>query len=109
MGVKPAFPPSLVVQVKALACELPHTLGLPLSHSRLEAGELSDNDLRDQAARAIRGRAATLFGAGYGTSTIECHMAELDRQKLQPLLEEIADMVSPETRGQADETGFSLV
>src|SRR5215471_6705447 len=30
-GVKPAFPPSLVVQVKALACELPHTFGLPLS------------------------------------------------------------------------------
>src|ERR1700693_4958287 len=27
-GVRPAFPPSLVVQVKALACELPYTLGL---------------------------------------------------------------------------------
>lgn len=27
----PVFPPSLVVQVKALACELPHRLGLPLS------------------------------------------------------------------------------
>ena len=25
------FPPSVVVQVKALACELPHRLGLPLS------------------------------------------------------------------------------
>ena len=31
MGVRPAFPPSLVVQVKALACELPHRKGLPLS------------------------------------------------------------------------------
>jgi hypothetical protein len=30
-GVRPAFPPSLVVQVKALACELPHRQGLPLS------------------------------------------------------------------------------
>src|SRR5713226_8490444 len=30
-GVRPAFPPSLVVQVKALACELPHRKGLPLS------------------------------------------------------------------------------
>src|SRR5215472_3792672 len=30
-GVRPAFPPSLVVQVKALACELPHRTGLPLS------------------------------------------------------------------------------
>jgi len=30
-GVRPAFPPSLVVQIKALACELPHRKGLPLS------------------------------------------------------------------------------
>jgi len=30
-GVPPSFPPSVVVQVKALACELPHRLALPLS------------------------------------------------------------------------------
>jgi len=30
-GARPAFPPSLVVPVKALACELPHRKGLPLS------------------------------------------------------------------------------
>src|SRR6266545_6088951 len=30
-GVQPGFPPSLVVQVKALACELPQRLGMPLS------------------------------------------------------------------------------
>ena len=35
-GVKPAFPPSLVVQVNALACELPHRLGLPLSRLSIE-------------------------------------------------------------------------
>ena len=35
-GAKPAFPPSLVVQVKALACELPHRLGLPLSRLSIE-------------------------------------------------------------------------
>src|ERR1044071_6657477 len=35
-GVKPAFPPSLVVQVKALACELRHRPGLPLSRLSLE-------------------------------------------------------------------------
>jgi hypothetical protein len=34
----PAFPPSLVVQVKALACELPHRIGLPLS--RLSIAEI---------------------------------------------------------------------
>src|SRR5437870_5038586 len=37
-GARPAFPPSLVVQVKALACELPHRLGLPLS--RLSIAEI---------------------------------------------------------------------
>jgi transposase len=35
-GVKPAFPPSLVVQVKALACELPVKVGLPLSRLSIE-------------------------------------------------------------------------
>jgi hypothetical protein len=35
-GVKPAFPAGLVVQVKALACELPHRLGLPLSRLSIE-------------------------------------------------------------------------
>ena len=37
-GAPTRFPPSLVVQVKALACELPHRLGLPLS--RLSIGEI---------------------------------------------------------------------
>jgi hypothetical protein len=30
-GALPGFPPSLIVQVKALACELPQRLGMPLS------------------------------------------------------------------------------
>lgn len=34
-GVQPSFPPSVVVAVKALACELPHTLGLPLARFSL--------------------------------------------------------------------------
>ena len=35
-GRKARFSPSLVVQVKALACELPHRLGLPLSRLSIE-------------------------------------------------------------------------
>ena len=31
LGVRPFFPPEIVVQVKALACELPTDTGLPLS------------------------------------------------------------------------------
>src|SRR5215469_87357 len=41
-GVPPFFPPSIIVQVKALACELPHRLGLPLSR-------LSLADIRQEA------------------------------------------------------------
>jgi len=41
-GVLLSFPPSVVVQVKALACELPHRLGLPLSR-------LSLADIRQEA------------------------------------------------------------
>jgi len=36
VGARPAFPPGLVVQVKALAGELPHRLGLPLSRFSVE-------------------------------------------------------------------------
>src|SRR5437868_15495485 len=35
-GRNAAFPPSLVVQVKVLACELHHSLGLPLSRLSIE-------------------------------------------------------------------------
>ena len=35
-GRQARFPPNLVVQVKALACELPHSLGLPLSRLSVE-------------------------------------------------------------------------
>ena len=38
VGVQPTFPPSVVVAVKALACELPHEHGLPLS--RLSVPEI---------------------------------------------------------------------
>jgi hypothetical protein len=53
-GVKPAFPPSLVVQVKALACELPHRLGLPLSR-------LSIQEIRQQVIS--QGLVAEISGA----------------------------------------------
>jgi len=56
-GVKPAFPPSLVVQVKALACELPHRLGLPLS--RLSIEEIRQHVISQGLVAEIRG--ATLW------------------------------------------------
>jgi hypothetical protein len=56
-GVKPAFPPSLVVQVKALACELPHRLGLPLS--RLSIQEIRQHVISQGLVAEISG--ATLW------------------------------------------------
>jgi len=56
-GVKPAFPPSLVVQVKALACELPHRLGLPLS--RLSISEIRQHVISQGLVAEISG--ATLW------------------------------------------------
>src|SRR6201997_2257860 len=56
-GVRPAFPPSLVVEVKALACELPHTLGLPLS--RLSVEEIRQQVISQGLVAEISG--ATLW------------------------------------------------
>src|ERR1700688_3025250 len=56
-GVKPAFPPSLVVQIKALACELPHRLGLPLS--RLSINEIRQHVISQGLVAEISG--ATLW------------------------------------------------
>ena len=52
-GVKPAFPPSVVVQVKALACELPHRFGLPLS--RFSVAEIRQEVLRQGFIAEISG------------------------------------------------------
>jgi len=46
-GARPAFPPSIVVGIKALACELPSEHGLPLS--RLSLSEVS----REAARRGL--------------------------------------------------------
>jgi hypothetical protein len=52
-GERPAFPPSLVVQVKALACELPHRLGLPLS--RFSVAEIRQEVLAQGLIAQISG------------------------------------------------------
>jgi hypothetical protein len=56
-GVKPAFPPSLVVQLKALACELPVKLGLPLPR-------LSIEEIRQHVI--AQGLIAEISSANYG-------------------------------------------
>ena len=74
--------------------------------ARMAAGGLPDKEVRDHAALEIRGRAASVYRNGHWSSAIEHGMAESDHGKLQPLLEEIADLISPETKGQAAKHGF---
>lgn len=69
--------------------------------SRVTAGGLPDEALRGRAALEVRGRATSLDRSGHWSSAIEHGMAQSDHSKLQPLLEEIADIISPDTKGQA--------
>lgn len=74
--------------------------------SRMTAGGLPNKELRDRAALEIRWRAASLFRNGHWSSAIENGMAQSDHQRLQPLLEEIADLISPETKGKTATHSF---
>lgn len=78
----------------------------PEISKRLAAGGLPDQEVRDHAAREIRGRAATLYREGHWSSSIERGMARVDHVKLKPLLEELADLISPGTAGQAASQHF---
>ena len=73
---------------------------------RLAEGGLPDQDVRDCAALEIRGRAATLYREGHWGSSIEGGIAQADHAKLKPLLEELADLISPGTAGQAASQNF---
>jgi len=66
---------------------------------RLAAGQLPDQGMCDDLARDIRGRAATLYNLRYRGSSIEQAMAQSDHALLEPLLVELADLISPDTAG----------
>lgn len=69
--------------------------------ARVAAGELPDKKVRDRAAVEIRERAASLYRKGRWSSGIEQGMAQSDHLKLRQLLEEIADVISPEAIDKA--------
>lgn len=68
---------------------------------RVAAGELPDQSASDHAARNIRGRAQSLYREGHWGSAIDRAMAQADEAKLRVLLEGLADLISPGTKGQA--------
>lgn len=62
---------------------------------RLSIETAPAQEFRDQAAREIMERITNLHMIEYSSSKIDTAIAQADRQKLRPLLEEIAGLLSP--------------
>ena len=65
-------------------------------------------DIKDQAARGIRRKAATLYRNrhGFETQMIQYQMNKLDQTVLSSLLMDLANLLSPETSNEAINTDF---
>ena len=59
-----------------------------------------DQEQRDRAAREIRRKAATLYGPESVVSRIEYAMSQADHEQVAPLLNAIANILSPDTAGE---------
>lgn len=69
--------------------------------AHLSGESAPDQRIRDRAARDIRERVATLHREARGLSRIEMGIAHSDHEKLRPLLESIAELLSPEEQAQS--------
>jgi hypothetical protein len=67
---------------------------------RLNTQEAPEQEMRDDAARELRRHAATLDSLELESSRIHQAMCQIDQTKMQPLLQEIADLLSPNTAGE---------
>lgn len=67
---------------------------------RMAKPGIPDVAIRARAARGIREKAATLYRLRYSLRSVEAYMEQSDHEQLRPLLEQIADIVSPETVGE---------
>lgn len=56
-----------------------------------------DQEMKDMAAREVRSTAANFYPDGHSYSQIEIQMHEVDSAKMQTLLNELADLISPNT------------
>jgi hypothetical protein len=63
-------------------------------------------ETRDRAARNIRGRAATLPRDDHSYSRIEGEMNRINHQKSRPFLEDLANIISPDTAGEPVRADF---
>ena len=67
-------------------------------HARLQDDRAPEQDVRERAAREIRERADGLQVRGHWSSRIEAAVAQSDYAILAPLLNEIANILSPPAR-----------
>jgi hypothetical protein len=74
--------------VSVLKAEIERRLGEPGAPGQEE---------RDRTAHNMRERACALYRRGHWSSAIEGVMGQLDENELKPLLEDIANLLSPET------------
>lgn len=73
---------------------------------QLSKPDAPGKEIRDRTARNIRSRAQTLYRNEHRYSVIDTTMSRTDHQQLRPLLEEIANILSPDTAGQCAGTHF---
>jgi hypothetical protein len=65
---------------------------------RLAAQEAPNRDVRDRVAQRLRQRAVRIRTREFELSRIDHAMTQIDAAKLRPLLDEIADLLSPGDR-----------
>jgi hypothetical protein len=65
-----------------------------------------DQKTKDSAAREVRSTAATLYRNGHFNSQIEYQMRKVDMEKMQLLLNELADLISPNTADEPVDPGI---
>jgi hypothetical protein len=66
----------------------------------LSSRDAPNSEIRDRTAREIRERAASLFRQGHRASRIESEMRRADQAAMKLLLEELANLLSPNTRDE---------
>ena len=68
---------------------------------RLNTENAPEQEMRDDAARELRERAATLYTSEFRWSRIHSAMGGIDQEKRRALLQEIADLLSPGSAGES--------
>jgi hypothetical protein len=66
----------------------------------LNTEKAPEQEIRDRAARELRERAESLYNPGFELSRIHHEMCQIDHEKMRPLLQEIANLLSPGTTGE---------